>query len=510
MTRTERLAPWIAGAIHVLITWWVWGATLDPVPVVHDEAAYVLQAQLIAHGQLAGPAPPLPEFFEQFHVLVTPVLAPKYPLGQGLVLAPGVLLGLPAVIPLLLAWLSGALVYVLARRHGGTAAAIFATTAWTMAPMVVRFSPSYISQPTTEALWLLGFWVLDRWWRAPSRRDLLLLAVITGFGVIVRPLTMLAFAMPVGLGVVYRLWQVRDAWLDLPLAVGAGLLPLVLLVAQNQVATGHWDTMPYGVYTRAYMPYDRYGFGLDSTAGTRALPPDQALFRRTHMPQHATHLVSRLPAIVLERVALIGDEMRPSSTIFCLILAAIGALAAWPVLLLPIAALVALFILHLPFVHTTTWVAYYLEGTPVVAWALASGLRAVIARLASAASIRDDRRLVVTERSLVGASVLWAASGAHILPTWHDIKRDVRSEQVAVREAERKLPTPAIVFVRYMPRHAPDISLIVNAPDAESAPLWTAYDRGEDNQRLMRVAPERQAFLFDEATLTFTALPPAR
>jgi hypothetical protein len=69
---------------------------------------------------------------------------------------------------------------------------------------------------------------------------------------------------------------------------------------------------------------------------------------------------------------------------------------------------------------------------------------------------------------------------------------------------------PAIVFVRYMPRHAPDLSLIVNTPDAESAPLWTAYDRGEDNQRLMRLAPARRAFLFDEATLTFTALPPAR
>ena len=51
-----------------------WGAR----PSTEDEFVYLFQAKTLAAGRLTYPSPPLPEFFEAAHILVTPRFAAKY------------------------------------------------------------------------------------------------------------------------------------------------------------------------------------------------------------------------------------------------------------------------------------------------------------------------------------------------------------------------------------------------------------------------------------------------
>jgi hypothetical protein len=65
----------------------------------------------------------------------------------------------------------------------------------------------------------------------------------------------------------------------------------------------------------------------------------------------------------------------------------------------------------------------------------------------------------------------------------------------ALRIIEEASPR-SIVFIDYGPKHEPDLSLIWNVPDLAEARIWLAHNRGADNIRLMRLAPERRAFVF--------------
>ncbi|HVG45117.1 MAG TPA: hypothetical protein VM890_10320, partial [Longimicrobium sp.] len=71
----------------------------------------------------------------------------------------------------------------------------------------------------------------------------------------------------------------------------------------------------------------------------------------------------------------------------------------------------------------------------------------------------------------------------------------------AVDRRVAAIPEPkAVVFVRYAPDHTVHWSLVRNEPDPAAARVWRVYDRGADNPRLLRAAPDRVPYLYDEAS----------
>ena len=76
-------------------------------PIWHDENMYRLQTTFLAHGKLAQPGLPLPEFFESPYVFVRGVYAPVYFPGTALLHVPAALMHLPYwLTPLFIAVIS--------------------------------------------------------------------------------------------------------------------------------------------------------------------------------------------------------------------------------------------------------------------------------------------------------------------------------------------------------------------------------------------------------------------
>ena len=509
----SRWAPLVIGIVTAIILTLAWGSWRQ-IPVIHDEASYLFQAKLFASWHWTAPSPPVPEFFEQWHVFVVPHYASKYPPGHALLLVPGIWLGLPGMMPVLLSAATAALVFMIARRLTNGIIAFWTWGWWITTALVLWLLASYFSQPTSAFCWMLGWYALLRWREdvVTNERWLLVVAASVGWLGLTRPLTALAYVIPVGIHVLWKVKQ-RRQWPALGRAMALGFAVLLMIPFWSLKTVDSVRTTPYGLYSKMYFPWDAPGFGLDSSPPMRALPPDMAIISKYGSEPHRGYVPSVLPRILAERAFYVAKDMWGPPRIILLVLAVIGLFAMTAELAFGLASILSLLVGYLWFNHGSGWTVYYLEIQPVLAIFVALGFwRVMHLRLRDVDGRPTTRSPAPFVAGVSMLMMLFLADFAKVMV--YNAHRNI----VAVQRYQRNFlsaiaqlpPAKAIVFVRYGPEHNPHLSLLYNQPDLADAARWIVYDRGADNLRLMRTAPGRAAFLYDESRNAIYPFVPAR
>jgi hypothetical protein len=511
----SRATPITLGVINALLVWWWVGWHRNPAPMIQDEAAYLLQAALFARGRWIGEAPPLPEFFAQMHVLTEPVLASKYPPGLSLLLTPFVAIGFAALGPMVFAGITGALIFVLARRVADGQVALLTWILWSSGSALLRYQGSFLSQTVTVALWLatLYFALEYRTHRRPS--TLVAIGACVGMLAITRPVTAVALAIPVSIVVVPDVWRLR-AWRSLGLAAVVATAIVAILPLQNRMTTGDWRLSPLVLYSTKYTPFDFPGFGYTATREVAPLPPDLDSVRTFLTEARRQHTLPALPATLRSRAWYATLDIFTGWRVPLLLFAVLGVLTMPTAGLFALMTSVMLLLTYAFHAHWAWWTAYYVEGYPAIVFATATGLwaftewvirRRPLWRRLELEPVSDLR----VRAAMVALCAFLLIPAMVVLPryraAWQRTTTYQRRFMTALSLIERE-SARSIVFIDYGRDHDVHASLVWNVPDLATAKTWIAYERGPDDLRLMRLAPERRAYIFRADEGRLTRLPP--
>lgn len=199
-----------------------------------DEETYLLQARMLLAGKLFIAPPPDDSFFRQpFMAYANQRWFPVYPWAHPLILALGVLVKAPELIPPLLGVATMLLTYGIAKELCGKPAALGAAVLFVLSPFAEYQSATFLSESTSSALIALAVFAYLKLERGGRPRWAIASGAALGLAINCRPLTALAAGVAISIFSAAALIRERKAfflraWPALPAAL-AGLFLFLLL-----------------------------------------------------------------------------------------------------------------------------------------------------------------------------------------------------------------------------------------------------------------------------------------
>ena len=241
------LGTWLAAAGYVTV------ALYHQLPHILDAVSYTYQAGLLATGQLAAPAPPIPDAFRgPFQVMWDGRIFSQYPPGAPAIYALGRIVGLEWLVgPLACFALIGFTAWT-ARALFGNACGLLVLILGALSPFVLFQAGAYMSHPVAGGV-LAG--ALAAFVAAERGRKPYLYAItgaLLGVAFVAREVASVLFAIPLAL------WLIsRRSWESLALVCIFGMPFVVGYLVYNLRETGSPFLLPRMIFDAA----DHFGFG---------------------------------------------------------------------------------------------------------------------------------------------------------------------------------------------------------------------------------------------------------
>jgi 4-amino-4-deoxy-L-arabinose transferase-like glycosyltransferase len=220
----------------------------------------------MAEGVLAANAPPDFGFSPSPHInIYNGLWFSKYPFGTSLFLVPGILAGMPWLMPAIATALTLLLFFAIVRRLFDTRVAYVALLFALISPTTLLIGGSLLSQPVSKLCVAVYLYCVVRLANGAGRVQSVLFAALAGlaigYGFNTRPLVAVIFGVVGTVFLIFKLVQKSDEGafvLPVLAMVTTGLIMVGLFFAWNAYLTGDPSLFTYHALQRA----DRMGFGV--------------------------------------------------------------------------------------------------------------------------------------------------------------------------------------------------------------------------------------------------------
>jgi hypothetical protein len=494
MARHPALAVLTIGLVGMLGSALVAFAAGIPVPIIHDEFAYLLAGDTFASGRVANPTHPLWHHFETFHVIFEPTYAAKYPPGQGVFLAIGQIFG---GHPIAGVWLSVGLM---------AAAITWMLFGWVPARWAVLGGFLSVLQLGLVSYWAQSYWggavaaaggaLLFGSVRRMVVRPRVLYGVSFGLGVVIlaatRPMEGLLATVPTAILLVYFLMfrtSARSAML-------AALTPGLVVVAAGLGGLGYLNWRTTGDVAR--MPYQVYEDAYASAPSFLWERPSQAVhYRHAEIQRYWTewgarrHMALQQPrvfaAATLEKVVILLRFFFGAATL-ALPLLSRALRDRWMVFAVAVSAVVVS-------------ASLFTKGTYPHYIAPVAGLMMLITTqaLRELAAVPRVWRypgkhlvFVIVAATVVAAGMIIGGVGSTLSPTRFGEERVRLAARLEASEGNH------LVIVRYARDHNVHEEWVYNRADIDASPIVWARDMGEErNVKLIDYFHDRRVWLLE-------------